>query len=487
MVTEIVKLYQSVWETNTIPKNWGHSKLVAIWKGASKGKSSDATSYRGLQIGSSLCKIMAILIINRLKNWYDHQLSDQQQGFRTGHGTIDGIFIAKRVQQVTDKMKKPVFLLFVDLTAAFDHVEREWLFKTIYQRFSNNEEKKLIKLFESLYSYTTSALAETPDDIFRLTSGVRQGGPESPMLYNLYMDYVMRIFINACQKQNIRFLKLKYYIPSAASPTGRDTTGTQIVDWIGYADDLLLFFDDEESLCKGIQLLDEIFNRYRLAINVTKTKSMILNNQYRQTDYPPFIAKLRGEKLNNVVTYRYLGCELKYDEPTTGEAELTLRYDAADTKFYSLSRNIMNNKIKLKTRTMMLNSLVRSRMVYGSQTWCLTTIQSNKLRSIYCGYLRKMTKGGYRRKEGSWSYVFTNENLLKMCGTADINEFIQKQQKKYVAHLVRRPNSCIMKQLLFNGNKSRKPGRVITLLTTVLRNERCLADDLFKGALERKY
>ena len=186
-----------------------------------------------------------------------------QQGFRTGHGTTDGIFIAKRVQQVTDKMKKPVFLLFVDLTAAFDHVEREWLFKTIYQRFSNSEEKKLIKLFESLYSYTTSALAETPDDIFRLTSGVRQGGPESPMFYNLYMDYVMRIFINACQKQNIRYLKLKYYIPSAASPTGKDTTGTQIVDWIGYADDLLLFFDDEESLCKGIQLLDEIFNRYR--------------------------------------------------------------------------------------------------------------------------------------------------------------------------------------------------------------------------------
>ena len=82
--------------------------------------------------------------------------------------------------------------------------------------------------------------------------------------------------------------------------------------------------------------------------------------------------------MDNVVTYRYLGCEVKYDEPTTGEAELTLRYDAADTKFYSLSRNIMNNKIKLKTRTTMLNSLVQSRMVYGSQSWSLTRTQSKK-------------------------------------------------------------------------------------------------------------
>ena len=123
-------------------KKLGPLETSAIWKGASKGKSSEATSYRGLQIGSSLCKIMAILIINRLKNWYDHQLSDQQQGFRTGRGTTDGIFIAKRVQQVTDKMKKPVFLLFVDLTAAFDHVEREWLFKTNLSKIFKHRRKE---------------------------------------------------------------------------------------------------------------------------------------------------------------------------------------------------------------------------------------------------------------------------------------------------------------------------------------------------------
>ena len=97
-------------------------------------------------------------------------------------------------------------------------------------------------------------------------------------------------------------------------------------------------------------MIDEIFNRYRLAIILIKTKSMILDNQYRRTDYPPFIAKLRGEKLTNIVTYRYLGCEVKYDEPKTGDAELTLRYDAVDSKFYTLSMNTMNNKIKLKTR-----------------------------------------------------------------------------------------------------------------------------------------
>ena len=171
-ISEMIKLFKSIWETNAIPSCWGHSKLIALWKGPSKGKVDDPKTYRGLQIGSSLCKILIVIILNRLKAWYESQLTDQQQGFRSGRGTTDGIYVAKRVQQITDKMKKPTFVLFVDLTAAFDHVERSWLFKSIHQRLANGLEKKLIKLIESLYSYTTTALSDTPDDIFELKTGV---------------------------------------------------------------------------------------------------------------------------------------------------------------------------------------------------------------------------------------------------------------------------------------------------------------------------
>ena len=154
----------------------------------------------GLQIGSTLCKIMMIIILNRIKSWCNSQLLDQQQGFRQGRGTTDGICIIKRVQQITEKMKIPAFVLFVDLTAAFDRVIRPWLFKSIYQRFPGGSDQKLIKLLETLYSYTTTSLAETPDDLFELPLGVRQGGPESPPLYNL-IDYVMRVFMGYASKR----------------------------------------------------------------------------------------------------------------------------------------------------------------------------------------------------------------------------------------------------------------------------------------------
>ena len=134
---------------------------------------------------------MVVIIINRIKEWYEEQLSDQQQGFRTGRGTTDGIFLAKALQQIAKKTGNEMNVLFVDLTAAFDHIDRRWLFKTIKQRLKNNMNCKLFDLLETLYASTTTALAGHELDMFIIELGVRQGGSESPLLFNLYIDYVL--------------------------------------------------------------------------------------------------------------------------------------------------------------------------------------------------------------------------------------------------------------------------------------------------------
>ena len=95
------------------------------------GKTTDPKAYWGIQIGSSLCKILVIVILERLRKWYESNLLYQQPGFRSGRGTTDGIYIVKRMQQISNLTKKPTYALFVDLTAAFDHVNRDWLFQSI--------------------------------------------------------------------------------------------------------------------------------------------------------------------------------------------------------------------------------------------------------------------------------------------------------------------------------------------------------------------
>ena len=111
--------------------------------------------------------------------------------------------------------------------------------------------------------------------MFELTVGVRQGGPESPMLYNLYMDFVMRIYLNTCKQENIQFLQLNYKIPDSASSTGKTAIGNFTLDWCGYADDLLIAFENEKSLSRGIEILDKTFKRYRLSINISTKKNLL--------------------------------------------------------------------------------------------------------------------------------------------------------------------------------------------------------------------
>jgi len=70
------------------------------------------------------------------------------------------------------------------------------------------------------------------------TFGVRQGGPESPPLFNLYIDFAMRIFILHATNAGLDFFKFKYTREERAVKRG-PVVGTAQLDWSGYADDIV--------------------------------------------------------------------------------------------------------------------------------------------------------------------------------------------------------------------------------------------------------
>jgi len=117
-----------------------------------------------------------------LRPWYELQLTDEQNGFRRDRGTTEAICTVKRTQQISNRKKKPLFLLFVDLPAAFDRIPRKWLFESIGLRFNTDQSPHLLDIMEKLYSNTTLTFEEA-NETFKTTSGVRQGGPESPFLF----------------------------------------------------------------------------------------------------------------------------------------------------------------------------------------------------------------------------------------------------------------------------------------------------------------
>ena len=96
--------------------------------------------------------------------------------------------LSTTLQQISYKTKPKIYAAFIDLTAAFDTIQRPWLFKMLRNRSNDPQLRNSnIKVLESLYKSTSAHLAEDDKSLkFEILAGVRQGEPKSPSLFNVW-------------------------------------------------------------------------------------------------------------------------------------------------------------------------------------------------------------------------------------------------------------------------------------------------------------
>ena len=310
----------------------------------------------------------------------------------------------------------------------------------------------------------------------------------------------MRVFTEKCAKdENISFFEHKYSMNSRTISREQrlnmrhqklKRNGISILPWCGYADDLILFMLDHESLQRATVLLDTIFNKFGLSINSLKTETMIINRKYVTTDdYSTSIVSLKDTPLKNVEKFKYLGSYLSNDEPSTGDVELNHRIQVANVKFSEMSNLLQNRRIHIRTRIIFLNSFVRSRLTYSCQNWNLNSHQYEHLDVVYRLFLRRMIRGGFKRvdeEENQFKFKITNEKLHNICGTYDVSYFIRRQQSNYASHLIRTSMERSTKKLLFNDDKYSKVGRTVpSLLEQVVLNNNTTVEQFCNNAMSR--
>ena len=97
---------------------------------------TESANYRGISLVAHAGKILLKINARRLSEYCECVgiLPEQQSGFRSNRSTTDMMFVIRRLQELARKKRIPLYVCFIDLTKAYDSVDRTLLW-TVLARF----------------------------------------------------------------------------------------------------------------------------------------------------------------------------------------------------------------------------------------------------------------------------------------------------------------------------------------------------------------
>ena len=500
----IHRAIERVWNERKIPEEWRISRITCLFK---KGSRILPENYRTLSVSSVVLKAIMSIILVRSSAWYEAMLHDSQNGFRAARGCADSVFIAKNIVRIAKAHNKSVYSLALDLRAAYDWVRRNWVFLAIAARNAEaecaEETGELFELVRLLYERTYSFMSgDTEKDAFPTTCGLLQGGVESPPLFSIFCDTVMRLFVDELEKLGVGGFRFKFFIPASASTRVQRVmnplTGEQIIYYTAYCDDIQIYAESIEDLQKMTDKLEHFFTKYGLTICKKKTKSLILNWAGNIEDYPKNIVSIQGVDIENVSVFKYLGVKFDVQQYSTGETEIKYPIILANAKFRDMKHVFENKNIRLGTRLMFYNAFVRSRLCFLCGTWCITQKLRTKLETCQSQHLRSMITGGWARKGGSrelqdeigynFAYLYNSAKIYKLTKSETVLNFVDLQRAKWVSHVVRTDNDRLIKQTMFENTQNSREGRTTSVLDQFLKETRNYDfgdSEVYKACIER--
>ncbi|XP_023247234.1 uncharacterized protein LOC111643501 [Copidosoma floridanum] len=275
-------MLKKIWAGEGLPEDWKLAVVVPLYK---KGDVNEEKNYRGISLLPTSYKVYTEVLRCRLLREVEAKgiLPEGQAGFRKGRSTMNNIYILNHVVQTARSKKEKVLASFVDLTAAFDTVNRERLWEVMKEEGMS---KGLIERVKELYEETmvTVKVNNTYSDKFWSTKGVRQGCVLSSILFCIYIAALEKEYKN----RNV----------------GGVVIGGIRVWSLAYADDLVLLALNSEAMLDMLGVLKRFLEGRDLSLSVVKTKILVFNKG-RNSGKEKWLYK--GEEMEEVKSVKYLG------------------------------------------------------------------------------------------------------------------------------------------------------------------------------------
>ena len=447
---QLLVLFIKIWKDGEVIQDFRDAIIKHLYK--NKGDRMCCDNHRGVSLLCIAGKILARLVLNRLNKHIDKigLIPESQCGFRSGRGTTDMVFALRQVQEKCKLHGQDLYLLFINLTKAFDTINRESLW-CILEKVGCP--KLFVSLIRSFHDNMKATVREGSDSsaAFDVTSGTKQGCVLAPTLFSVFFSLMLHVAFKDVTDGvdiNSRFDRGLCSTKSSHFNAPTKLTPSTIRDLL-FADDCALAACSLEALQRLCDCFATAARRFGLTISIKKTES--LYQPAPGNEYSPPEILIEGKQLNAVENFKYLGGIVSIDSSI--DAEITARIGKATSAFGRLIKRLWtNNGIRLDTKIAVYKAAVLTSLLYGCETWTLNKKQINCLEKFHQTTLRKIARI-------RWFHKVTNYEVLSRCNIDSLQSMIDTARLRWTGHVVRMNNDRIPKALLYGRLATGKPKR----------------------------
>ncbi|BHF69440.1 hypothetical protein SprV_0301248400 [Sparganum proliferum] len=457
-------LFQEMWRQGEVPQDFKDATIVHLYK--RKGNRQLCDNHRGISLLNMAGKVFARILLDPLNCHLEQGLLPEGQcGFRRHRGTMDMIFAARQLQEKCQEMQTHLYSTFVDLTKAFDTVNREELRK-IMQKFGCPE--RSIYMVHQLHDDMTARVMDNGpvSEAFAMTNELMQVCVLAPTLLSL-MFSAMLMDAYRDEHPGIRIAyRTDGHLLYQRRMRLQSRVSTNTIHELLFADNCALNTTSKEDMQRSIDLVSAACEDFGLVINTQKTVVMHQPppNTATPPNAPPPQISVNGTQLQEVKNFPYMGiilsCSTKIDD------EVTRRISKASQAFGRIQSTVWNRRgLPLSTKLKMYKAVILPTLLYGTETWTVYTKQARRLNHFHLSYLRRILRL-------SWQDRIAVTDVLGRTGILSIYTMLRQMQVRWRGHLMRMDDERLPKRLFYRdiARSSRRQGGQIRRYMDTLRS-----------------
>jgi hypothetical protein len=269
----LASIFNAIIASGKVPEcpQFADSVMTALYKG--EGDREAPTNYRGICVPNVLAKLFGLVLGTRLSHWavVNGVISPAQAGFVVMHGCEYHIFTLLETLRHRVREGQDTVLVFLDFKKAYDSVSQPMAWKVL-------ERMGIPQGFtDMLKSWTTQSrialrMGGKMLEPFPQETGVPQGGVLSPVIFNLFIEVLLR-HVNA----HADALGVKLAAVEAARAGAANLPAPLQILALAYADDVVLVCPNQKAAQAALRLVQEWAADFGMTVGIGQGKTMAMH------------------------------------------------------------------------------------------------------------------------------------------------------------------------------------------------------------------